>query len=342
MKESLIKAVVMRLLFTSLLLVSLTCFGQDLSNGTPLPEKTVANTVYPDCKATDKLLEHFNTRGEVCPSNFFNFINGDKRQIIAGDGVNPFANFTSAEQNAYGSTVCQASGNATWIRNMVTTDDQLTWFIQWNMSWWPRKADNSLDVSQKKTFGPLKACTVYKEVADGGGGEPELGGNTPIVIDLNNDGIVRLTDKAGGVRFDLNMGGDAEQIPWLADGNDGWLVMFPPNGLITDGSMLFGPGDKDNGYLLLAGFDDNKDGVIDAKDGVWSEVLAIWRDLNHNGVSEPGELTHMPYSGIASISTEFKESRRKDKHGNEFRYRAKIKFVDGREGHSFDVILSAK
>ncbi len=67
--------------------------------------------------------------------------------------------------------------------------------------------------------------------------------------------------------------------------------------------------------------------------------LRLWRDANHNGMSESGELHSLPSAGIERIGVEFRESRRRDAHGNVFRYRSKVIFADGRERFVYDVLL---
>jgi hypothetical protein len=137
------------------------------------------------------------------------------------------------------------------------------------------------------------------------------------------------------VTFDITATGNKELISWTrAQSDDAFLVYDRNgNGTIDNGEELFGnftpqpiplDGHERNGFWALRGFDSNSDGVISRGDSLFSN-LRLWQDSNHNGVSEPGELYTLKDVGLKSIDLDYRESRKKDKHGNRFRYRAKVK-----------------
>ena len=81
-----------------------------------------------------------------------------------------------------------------------------------------------------------------------------------------------------------------------------------------------------------------RDGDINARDAVFSR-LVLWRDLNHNGISEPGELQPLCESDLVQIETDYRTSRRVDRFGNEFRQRAQGVWRNGRPHYIYDVWL---
>ncbi|OGA04114.1 MAG: hypothetical protein A3H35_09190, partial [Betaproteobacteria bacterium RIFCSPLOWO2_02_FULL_62_17] len=157
----------------------------------------------------------------------------------------------------------------------------------------------------------------------------------PLALDLGVPGLKTLEDLGQGiVRFDHDGNGSRTGTGWLT-GEDAWVVLDRDgDGEITIGAELFGVDTQlpngsfaHNGYDAIAPLDTNGDHAVNGNDAplvAWqirADVngdgivgnaefqaarfadLQLWRDLNHNGFSEPNELSAITAEGIVSIST---------------------------------------
>ena len=146
--------------------------------------------------------------------------------------------------------------------------------------------------------------------------------SSPIVVDLDGDGVETISRKGNVNFFDLNNNGFLERTGWVG-ADDGLLALdLNNNGIIDNGAELFGNNTRlpngenaKNGFEALKQYDSNNDGILNEQDKIWSD-LRVWQDSNSNAITDAGELKTMQEAGISSISLKYKDSYHTDQQGN--------------------------
>lgn len=134
----------------------------------------------------------------------------------------------------------------------------------------------------------------------------------PLVINLNGN-IAELSDQT--FFFDLNCDGEKEEISSLGAGSGYLALDLNQDGIINDGSELFGT-KSGNGFADLAKYDTDGNGWIDEGDEIWSKLLIWTKDESGND-----KQYHLSEAGVGAIClqnnrTEFSLNSMKDNHNN--------------------------
>ncbi len=159
-----------------------------------------------------------------------------------------------------------------------------------------------------------------------------------IVVPLADRPFERLIDLESAVAFDFAAAGEPQAHGWLT-ADAAWLVWDPDwRGQVRSGADLIGQrawnASWGDGFAALRALDDNNDGELT---GGELSSLALWRDDNGNGVSEPGEVLPANVHGIAALSVEEIVTRPALNTAS-----AGVRFDDGRTRPLYDWKLGAR
>jgi len=164
---------------------------------------------------------------------------------------------------------------------------------------------------------------------------------TPIAVPLKA-GLTAadLEDRTAAVAFDAD-GTGAKKWSWIT-ADAAWLVYDPKaTGKIESGLQLFGNVTFwmfwSDGYAALRAMDDDRDGQLSGKE---LTGLALWRDANGNGVSDPGEVKSLAEYGITAVAC--KAEVLKGHPDRILHSPTGVTFKDGTTRPTFDLILKAK
>jgi hypothetical protein len=93
----------------------------------------------------------------------------------------------------------------------------------------------------------------------------------PLVLNFGTD-VVKITDMKHN--FDLNLDGKSDEFSFVGEGSGFLALDKNKDGIINDGSELFGP-TKGNGFEELSAYDSDHNNWIDENDSVFDN-LVIW------------------------------------------------------------------
>ena len=217
-------------------------------------------------------------------------INNETQRLV-GDRIEISTTYAEAQSLKY------------QLKALIQTDD--------------KEIELSLDVSLSRSFVQKTSIMIDlpKTLTD------------PLVISLNG---TMPTLSSNTFSFDIDSDGESDQISKLTSGNGFLALDKNENGIIDDGSELFGTKSGD-GFADLSKYDDDKNGWIDENDKIFNK-LRIWQKTDGlDSLVAIGEL------GIGAIflgntSTPFSLKSNTNELLGEIRKSSFVLFEDGKAG----------
>ncbi|PJG51655.1 hypothetical protein CVM73_30110 [Bradyrhizobium forestalis] len=184
--------------------------------------------------------------------------------------------------------------------------------------------------------------TVFHQDLNGDG----VIGASPVVLDLDGNGIDLLPLSSSSASFDMDGLGGREHTAWIS-GGDGLLAIdlgddgsAGPDGVIDQSKEIvftaWAPGTTSDMAALVQVFDTNHNSQLDAADSRWSE-FRIWQDANGDGISQAGEVKTLDAIGIASIGLQPSGPSQTLTDGSAISGLANFVWRDGATGAAADV-----
>lgn len=134
--------------------------------------------------------------------------------------------------------------------------------------------------------------------------DQSMGIVSPIILDLDSDGVQTVSAADSNARFDMNGDGNRDDTSWISNG-DGFLFLDrDENGTlsgIAEMSFTIDVAGAATDLKGLAAFDSNGDEKISAADQRFDQFM-VWHDANGNGNVDAGEILSLADIGLAEIS----------------------------------------
>lgn len=155
---------------------------------------------------------------------------------------------------------------------------------------------------------------------------PSPSTNCATIISTDPNSQYALTAAEDGVLFDIDDDGDLDRVGWTEPATDVAFLALDRDGdgRITSGAELIGD-------RTVPGVTTGADALIklSTHPGTWGRLdsdnplfakMRLWRDVNHDGTSDAGEL-RAAEEELSGIGLGYERHRRMDSHGNQSRLR---------------------
>ena len=253
----------------------------------------------------------------------------------------------SATTQSWTSTFTDANGNYKFTNldpgsYQICFDKSATIYKGIDMSnwYWAAKdvgTDDSRDADAYSTTD--QAYTAFTTLVSGEADMTWDAAITPIVLDLDHNGIQTIAREDSTGKFDLFGNGKAIDSGWISSGDAFLAIDIDHNGKIDNLSELFGGTSKGDGFAKLGAFDSNGDGFVDASDAHFAD-LRVWQDINGNHQTDAGELRTLAEAGVASLKVDHVDLPAVDAQGNLHLERSSAVMADGSSIDMADVYFN--
>ncbi|MCK6394374.1 SdrD B-like domain-containing protein [Zoogloea sp.] len=276
----------------------------------------------------------------------------DKNHNDIQDSTEPgICNVKVLLQNSVGTTIAttytDVNGNYKFTNldpgtYRIVFDKSATTYLGVDMSkwYWAAKDVGTDDTKDADAYSTTDvAYTNYTTLVSGEADMTWDAAITPIVLDLDGNGIQTIARENSGGTFDLLGTGKGIGSGWISAGDAFLAIDINHDGKISSVAELFGGYSKGDGFAKLENFDSNGDGYVDAKDAAFGD-LRVWQDLNGNHQTDEGELRSLAEAGVASLKVAFTELPAIDEQGNLHLERSSATLADGRSIDMTDVYFN--
>ncbi len=131
-----------------------------------------------------------------------------------------------------------------------------------------------------------------------------VGITSPIILDLDGNGIATISAAESDAQFDLDGDGLADDTSWISAGDAFLFLDRDSNGTMSGVEEISFVDDVPNAATDLAGlraFDSNGDSILDASDARFAD-FGVWRDADSDGAVDEGETASLADVGIRSLN----------------------------------------